>query len=51
MDTPLTDSKSSDAIETAGPKFIAYCPVKNEVSPPVLAIATVLVPGTDAILK
>ena len=51
VDTPLTDSKLSDAIATAGPKFIAYCPAKNEVSPPVLAIATVFVPGTDAILK
>ena len=51
VDTPLTDSKSSDAIATAGPKFIAYCPAKNEVSPPVLAIATVFVLGTDAILK
>ena len=34
-----------------GPKLSAYCPAKNEVSPPVLAIATVLVDGTDEILK
>ena len=31
VDTPLTDSKSSDAIATAGPKFIAYCPAKNHL--------------------
>ena len=51
VDTPLTDSKSSDDIATAGPKLIAYCPARNEVSPPVFAIATVLVDGTDEILK
>ena len=36
---------------TAGPKLSAYCPAKNDVSPLVFAIATVLVPGTDDILK
>ena len=38
-------------MEIEGPKLSAYCPAKNEVSPPVLAIATVLVDGTDEILK
>ena len=51
VDTPLTDSKSSEDIETAGPKLSAYCPAKNDVSTVVFAIATVFVPGTDDILK
>ena len=51
VDTPLTDSKSSDTIDTAGPKLSAYWPAKNDVSPAVFAIATDLVEGTDDILK
>ena len=50
VDTPLTDSKSSDEIATAGPKLIANWPDKNDGSPVVVATETVLVAGTDAIL-
>ena len=51
VDIPLTDSKSSDAMATAGPKLSAYCPDKNDVSTVVFAIATVLVLGTADIQK
>ena len=50
VDTPLTDSKSSELIATAGPRFRAYCPAKNAGSPVVVATETVLVDGTDEIL-
>ena len=43
VDIPLTDSKSSEDIETAGPRLSAYCPAKNDVSTVVFAIATVFV--------
>ena len=50
VDTPLTDSKSSEAIATAGPKLRAYCPAKNDGSPVVVATETVLVDGIVEIL-
>ena len=41
---------SSEAIATAGPKLSAYCPVKNDGSPVVVATETVLVDGIVEIL-